>query len=196
MENPSETTNANKRIAAIDLGTNSFHAVLVDIYPDGSFRTVDKLKEMVILAEKGMENKLSEEAMQRGLDAMKRIKFLCDSMHVEEIIAFATSAIREATNGGDFIQRMKAESGIKVRAIPGSKEAALIGLAVQHSIALSEELVLMVDIGGGSVEFILGNNEEFLYSQSLKLGVARMAAKFVSNDPISKEEIKALKKTL
>lgn len=194
MENLSETVNANKRIAAIDLGTNSFHAVLVDIYPDGSFRTVDKLKEMVILAEKGMENKLSEEAMQRGLDAMKRIKFLCDSMHVEEIIAFATSAIREATNGGDFIQRMKAESGIKVRAISGSKEAALIGLAVQHSIALSEELVLMVDIGGGSVEFILGNNEEFLYSQSLKLGVARMAAKFVSHDPISKEEIKALKK--
>ena len=194
MENPSETVNANKRIAAIDLGTNSFHAVLVDIYPDGSFRTVDKLKEMVTLAEKGMENKLSEEAMQRGLDAMKRIKFLCDSMDVEEIIAFATSAIREATNGGDFIQRMKAESGIKVRAISGSKEAALIGLAVQHSIALSEELVLMVDIGGGSVEFILGNNEEFLYSQSLKLGVARMAAKFVSHDPISKEEFKALKK--
>ncbi|MFV9483726.1 HD domain-containing protein [Christiangramia sp. ASW11-125] len=194
MENPSETVNANKRIAAIDLGTNSFHAVLVDIYPDGSFRTVDKLKEMVILAEKGMDNKLSEEAMQRGLDAMKRIKFLCDSMHVEEIIAFATSAIREATNGGDFIQRMKAESGIKVRAISGSKEAALIGLAVQHSIALSEELVLMVDIGGGSVEFILGNNEKFLYSQSLKLGVARMAAKFVSHDPINKEEIKDLKK--
>ena len=140
MENTTTEQSPTKRIAAIDLGTNSFHAVLVDIYPDGSFRTIDKLKEMVILAEKGMENQLSEEAMQRGLDAMKRIKFLCDSQDVEEILAFATSAIREAKNGGDFIQRMKAEAGIKVRAISGKKEAELIGFAVRHSIALDDEI--------------------------------------------------------
>ena len=194
MENNTAEQTPTKRIAAIDLGTNSFHAVLVDIYPDGSFRTIDKLKEMVILAEKGMENQLSEEAMQRGLEAMKRIKFLCDSQEVEEIIAFATSAIREAKNGGDFIQRMKAEAGIKVRAISGQKEAELIGYAVRHSIALDEEMVLMVDIGGGSVEFIIGNNEKFVYHNSLKLGVARMAARFVANDPITKEEKKSLRK--
>ncbi|SDS28631.1 Ppx/GppA phosphatase family protein [Gramella sp. MAR_2010_147] len=183
-----------KRIAAIDLGTNSFHAVIVDIYPDGSFRTIDKLKEMVILAEKGMDKHLSEDAMQRGLDALKRIKVLCDSQQVEEILAFATSAIREAKNGGDLIQRIQEEIGIKARAIPGTKEAELIGYAIRHSIALNEEMVLMVDIGGGSVEFIIGNNEEFLYHKSLKLGVARMAARFVKTDPISKEEIKILRK--
>ncbi|MGA8854662.1 MAG: Ppx/GppA family phosphatase, partial [Christiangramia sp.] len=76
MENTSENTTPTKRIAAIDLGTNSFHAVLVDIYSDGSFRTIDKLKEMVILAEKGMDNYLSEDAMERGLEALQRIKFL------------------------------------------------------------------------------------------------------------------------
>ncbi|CAL68437.1 Ppx/GppA phosphatase family protein [Christiangramia forsetii] len=194
MENKSENSTSTKRIAAIDLGTNSFHAVLVDIYPDGSFRTIDKLKEMVILAEKGMDNHLSEEAIERGLDALKRIKFLCDSQEVEEILAFATSAIREAKNGGDFIQRMIDEVGIKARAIPGKMEAELIGLAVRHSIALDEEMVLMVDIGGGSVEFIIGNNQKFVYHNSLKLGVARMAAKFVSEDPITKDEIKNLKK--
>jgi len=194
MENISDNSTPTKRIAAIDLGTNSFHAVLVDIYPDGSFRTIDKLKEMVILAEKGMDNHLSEDAMQRGLDALKRIKFLCDSQQVEEIIAFATSAIREARNGGDFIQRMQDEADIKARAIPGTMEAELIGYAVRHSIALDEEMVLMVDIGGGSVEFIIGNNEKFLYHKSLKLGVARMAAKFVKTDPIVEEEIKALRK--
>ena len=183
-----------KRIAAIDLGTNSFHAVLVDIYPDGSFRTVDKLKEMVILAEKGMDHHLNEDAMERGLEALKRIKFLCDSHNVEEILAFATSAIREADNGGDFIQRMIDEVGIKARAISGKMEAELIGLAVRHTIALSEEMVLMVDIGGGSVEFIVGNNEGFVYVTSLKLGVARMAAHFVNEDPISKKEKKALRK--
>ncbi len=100
-----QITQPTKRIAAIDLGTNSFHAVLVDIYPDGSFRTIDKLKEMVILAEKGMDHYLSEEAMERGIDALRRIKFLCDSQNVEHILACATSAIREAKNGGDFIQK-------------------------------------------------------------------------------------------
>lgn len=191
MDNKTETS--TKRIAAIDLGTNSFHAVLVDIYPDGSFRIIDKLKEMVILAEKGMDNHLSEEAIQRGLDALKRIKFLCDSKHVEETLAFATSAIREAKNGGDFIQRMKDEVGINARAISGQMEAELIGLAIRHSIALDEEIVLMVDIGGGSVEFIIGNNQKFLYRKSSKLGVARMAAKFVETDPIIKKNIKALR---
>lgn len=192
MENTSAKSTPTKRIAAIDLGTNSFHAVLVDIYPDGSFRTIDKLKEMVILAEKGMDNHLSEDAMQRGLDALKRIKFLCDSQQVEEILAFATSAIREAKNGGDFIQRMQHEAGINARAIPGQLEAELIGYAVRYSISIDDKMVLMVDIGGGSVEFIIGNNEKFLYRKSLKLGVARMAAKFVTTDPIVEKEIKNL----
>ncbi len=193
MTNFSDNESPTKRIAAIDLGTNSFHAVLVDIYPDGSFRTIDKLKEMVILAEKGMDNHLSEDAMQRGLEALQRIKFLCDSQNVEEILAFATSAIREARNGGDFIQRMIDEVGIKARAISGKMEAEMIGFAIRHSIAMDEEMVLMVDIGGGSVEFIVGNVDEFIYYNSLKLGVARMAAKFVSQDPITNNEKEALR---
>ena len=188
-----DNTTPTKRIAAIDLGTNSFHAVLVDLYADGSYRTIDKLKEMVILAEKGMHHHLSEDAIQRGLDALKRIKFLCDSQGVEEILAYATSAIREAKNGGDFIQRAIDEVGIKARAISGKMEAEMIGYAVRHSVALDDEMVLMVDIGGGSVEFIVGNIHEFVYLNSFKIGVARMAAKFVENDPITSEEIKTLK---
>ncbi|MDT0642987.1 Ppx/GppA phosphatase family protein [Zunongwangia sp. F363] len=194
MSETSGNDQPTKRIAAIDLGTNSFHAVLVDIYPDGSFRTVDKLKEMVILAEKGLENRLSREAMDRGVEALKRIKFLCDSHKVENILAFATSAIREAENGGDFIHEVGEQVGIKVRAISGKMEAEMIGLAIRHSIVLGEEMVLMVDIGGGSVEFIIGNNKEFIYYNSLKLGVARMAANFVESDPIKKKEIQKLQK--
>lgn len=182
-----------KRIAALDLGTNSFHVVLVDIYSDGSFRTIDKLKEMVILAEKGMANRLSEAAMERGLAALKKIKILCDSQGVEKILAYATSAIREAENGGEFIQRMIDETGIKALAISGKMEAKLIGHAVRHAVSIDEEPVLMVDIGGGSVEFIVANKEEFFYSVSKKIGVARMAALFVDNDPITKAEIQKLK---
>jgi exopolyphosphatase/guanosine-5'-triphosphate,3'-diphosphate pyrophosphatase len=194
MTDNTSSSEPTKRIAAIDLGTNSFHAVLVDIYPDGSFRTVNKLKEMVILAEKGLEDRLSRAAMDRGLEALKRIKFLCDSHSVENILAYATSAIREAENGGDFIKEVGEQVGIRVRAISGKMEAEMIGLAIRHSIVLSEEMVLMADIGGGSVEFIIGNNKEFIYYNSLKLGVARMAAAFVKSDPIDEKDIKKLQK--
>ncbi|MDT0686796.1 Ppx/GppA phosphatase family protein [Autumnicola psychrophila] len=192
MNESTSNSEPTKRIAAIDMGTNSFHAVLVDIYPDGSFRTVDKLKEMVKLGEKGMDNYLSEEAMERGLEALKRIKFLCDRQNVEQILAYATSAIREAANGGDFIQQIIDEVGIKARAISGKMEAEMIAYAVKHGISLTEEMVLMVDIGGGSVEFIIGNKDESVYFTSLKLGVARMAAGFINSDPITEKEIAAL----
>ncbi|WBL24812.1 Ppx/GppA phosphatase family protein [Zunongwangia sp. HGR-M22] len=192
MANQNSQSQPTKRIAAVDLGTNSFHAVLVDIYPDGSFRTVNKLKEMVSLAEKGMEDRLSREAMDRGLEALKHIKFLCASHDVEQILAYATSAIREAKNGGDFIKEVADEVGIIVRAISGKMEAEMIGLAIKHSVVIEEEMVLMADIGGGSVEFIIGNQNEFIYYNSLKLGVARMAAAFIDADPIHKKTIKNL----
>lgn len=181
-----------KRIAAIDLGTNSFHAVIVDIYSDGSFRTVDDLKEMVELAKGGLGKRLAEPAFKRGINALKKIKVLCDSQGVEKILAYATSAIREAENGGEFVQKSIDEVGIKINAIPGSMEAELIGYAVQHGVKLDEYPVLMVDIGGGSVEFILGNNKEFFFLTSRKIGVSRMTDIFKPSDPISKENIETL----
>lgn len=193
MADSSSNGTPAKRIAAVDLGTNSFHAVLVDIYPDGSFRTVDKLKEMVILAEKGMSDRLGPQAMDRGISALKKIKILCDSQAVEEILAYATSAIREAKNGGEFIQRIIDEVGIKPLAISGKMEAELIGHAVKHAVSIGEKPVLIADIGGGSVEFIIANNQHFLFSASKKVGVARMATRFVDNDPISKTEIQSLR---
>jgi len=183
-----------KRIAAIDMGTNSFHTIIMDIYPDGSYRRMDKLKEMVLLAEKGMNNMLSEEAMNRGIKALEKIKFLCDNLEVEEILAYATSAIREAENGGDFIQRSIDEVGIKPLAISGEMEANLIGKAIQHAVALGDQPVLMIDIGGGSVEFIIGNKEEIFFNSSYKIGAARMATSIKQNDPATKKDIKELEK--
>lgn len=193
MAETAENDPVKKRIAALDLGTNSFHVILVDIYPDGSFRTVDKLKEMVHLAEGGMKNRLSKAAMNRGIAALKKIKMLCDSYNVEEILAYATSAIREAENGGLFIQRMIDEVHVKALAISGKKEADLIGQAIQHAVSLGSDPVLMVDIGGGSVELIIGNNHERFFSTSKKIGAARMAAQFVKHDPITDEEIGQLR---
>ena len=182
-----------KKIAAIDLGTNSFHVVVVEIMSDGSFRRIDDLKEMVVLAKEGIGRRLSPEAIDRGLSALQKIKILCDSYQVDEILAYATSAIREAENGGDFIQRSIDQVGIKIRAIPGSMEAELIGYAVQHGLSLDDKPVLMVDLGGGGVEFILGNKHEFHFLKSLKIGVSRMTDQFNPNDPISEEQIDLIK---
>lgn len=189
---PNNTIIAIKRIAAIDLGTNSFHAVIVDIFSDGSFRQVDDLKEMVELAKGGLGKRLAEPAFERGIEALRKIKVLSESYGAERILAYATSAIREAENGGEFIQKSIDELGIKIRAIPGSMEAELIGYAVQHGIRLDEKPVLMVDIGGGSVEFILGNNEQFFFLTSRKIGVSRMTDIFKPRDPITTEDIATL----
>lgn len=173
-----------QRIAAIDLGTNSFHAIIVDIYPDGSFLTVDKLKEMVFLAEKGFDNSLSMQAMQRGLDALMKIKTLCDRQNVEHILAYATSAIREAENGGEFIQTIIDKTGIKALAISGIMEADLIGHAVRHTLSLGNDPVLIIDIGGGSVEFIVSDKYSSRFLASYKIGVARIKSRFIDKDPI------------
>ncbi len=183
-----------KRLAAIDLGTNSFHVVIVDLYSDGSFRSIDDLKEMVELAKGGIGKRLNKAAFERGISALKKIKILCDSYQVDQILAYATSAIREAENGGDFIQTSIDEIGIKINAIPGVVEAELIGYAVQHGLKLSDEPVLVVDIGGGSVEFILLNNHHFKHLMSKKLGVSRMVDMFKPNDPIDEKGIHELEK--
>lgn len=185
----SKVTVPIKRLAAIDLGTNSFHAIIVDLYSDGSFRKVDDFKEMVQLAKGGLGKRLTEGAFSRGMKALKNIKVLCDSHNVEKILAYATSAIRESENGGEFIQDSIDRYDIKINAIPGSVEAELIGYAVQHGIKLSKDPVLMVDIGGGSVEFILGNATKFHFLTSKKIGVSRMTDIFKPTDPIEPEDI-------
>lgn len=190
MNMSSEINNRpTQRITAVDLGTNSFHAVIVDIYPDGSFRTIDKLKEMVLLGSSQKNNRLSEDAMERGLDALRKIKTLSDHQGAEKMLAYATSAIREAENGGTFIQRMIDELGLKAWAISGKMEAELIYHAVQHAIALDDKPVLMADVGGGSVEFIIGNRKQYYFLASKKIGVARMTNRFVEHDPIAADEI-------
>lgn len=181
-----------KRIAAIDIGTNSFHAIIVDVYSDGSFRTLDKLKEMVEMAKGGMGKRLSEGAFKRGLSALKNIKRLADSYECEKILAYATSAIREAENGGEFIQKSIDEVGIKMLAIPGRVEAELIGLAVRHGMKLTEKPALVADVGGGSVEFIIGNDSDFFYLASKKIGVSRMTEIFKPSDPITEDDIQKL----
>jgi len=192
MDDQQSAHTAHIRVAAIDLGTNSFHAVIVDVHPDGSYTVVDSLKEMVCLGKRGVGKRLSHEEMQIGLEALRKIKTLCDRQRVEKIIANATSAIREAKNGGDFVQLIIDELQIKIRAIPGTKEAELIGIAIQHGMALDDKPSLAMDIGGGSTEFVILNKRQLIHLESFKIGVSRMAADFVKSDPVKTPDIKVM----
>ncbi|HHP7237757.1 Ppx/GppA phosphatase family protein [Longibacter sp.] len=181
------------RICVIDLGTNSFHAVIVDAYPNGSYKVVDRMKEMVRLGQSGLSaNRLPEDAMERGLQALRRIHTLATGWDAREFLAYATSAIREARNGGDFIEQVKREVGLRIRPISGAQEAELIFLGVRRAVDMHEPS-LIVDIGGGSVEFIVYDGREVSFAQSYKLGAARMTERFVSTDPLSSDDVSALR---
>lgn len=184
------------RVCVIDLGTNSFHAIIVDAHPNGSYKVVDRLKEMVRLGQHGLDaNRLPEEAIERGLRALKRIKLLADGWGVREYMSFATSAIREAVNGGEFIQRAADELNLRIRPISGEQEAHHIFQGVRRAVEFAEPS-LLVDIGGGSVEFIVVDDDNEVFDVSLKLGAARMTERFVTTDPMSSEEQEELRSYL
>jgi exopolyphosphatase/guanosine-5'-triphosphate,3'-diphosphate pyrophosphatase len=135
---------------------------------------------------------LTRDAVERAMRALRRIKSLAEGSQVDEYLAFATSAIREAGNGGDFIRHVACEIGIDIRAIPGHFEAHLIYKGVREAVELPEP-TLIVDIGGGSTEFIVGTSEKALFEVSLKIGAARMTERFVTTDPVSREQVEDLR---
>lgn len=184
---------APARICVIDLGTNSFHAIIVDAYPNGAYKVVDRIKEMVRLGQRGLASGvLPDDAIARGLRALRRIHILARGWDVQEYLAFATSAIREAKNGGAFIRRVRKEIGLRIRAISGTQEAELIYKGVKRAVDMPEA-TLVVDIGGGSVEFIVSTSGGAVpYATSLKLGAARMTELFVASDPIAPDQQDAL----
>ena len=174
------------RIAAIDIGTNSIHMIVVRIRPDLSFEVVDREKEMVRLGAGGLDGReLTPSATAAAFQTLTRFKRLAESHQVDEIIAAATSAVREAENGGDFIARVRRETGIPVRVISGTEEARLIHRAAGYGVDMSEGPGVVIDIGGGSVEITLGTPHRMAMGRSFKAGVIRLTERFVKTDPLS-----------
>lgn len=181
------------RLAAIDMGTNSFHARFVLVPESGEPVLLDKTKIMVDLApKKGLGKPLSKQAMKRGLHALQTIKDESEILGMDHIMAYATSAIREASNGKEYLKKLEKETGIRGQIISGTREGELIALGIQGSVELDDEVVLGIDIGGGSVEFIFMNKQEIFAIHSKKLGVARMIKDFVTNDPVLPTELLAM----
>lgn len=176
------------KLAAIDIGTNSIHMIVVDVLQRRNFEIVDREKEMVKLgAGVFATNRLSDRAFDMGLETIQRYVQLADQLGVDEIITAATSAIREAQNGEAFLNQVVRRTKIAPRMISGKEEARLIFLAVRNAIAIADENALVFDIGGGSTEVVIGNQDQIHLGTSLKLGVLRLLDMSANQGPMGDE---------
>ena len=183
----------NNILAAIDIGTNSFHLVIAKIDSKNRFTVVTKTKEVVRLGNSSNDMKyISKESIERGVEALKRFKLICDSYNAE-IIAVATSATREALNKDEFLDRVFEETGIVINIVSGYEEARLIYLGVLQSLDIYKKKILLVDIGGGSTEFLVGKKGNVKIASSLKLGAVRLTRKFDLDDKVEKTDLKSSK---
>lgn len=182
----------NNRIAIIDLGTNTFHLLIVENKERGTI-LIHQNTIPVSLGEGGMKDgQIKLAAFERGLEALKQFKKEIELHQVTNIRALATSALRSASNGANFIEQVLSDTGIAIELIDGKREAELIYSGVRAAIPLKRHKSLIMDIGGGSVEFIICNQEQIFWKKSYDIGAARLMNQFHQSDPISKSDINAL----
>lgn len=181
------------KIAGIDIGTNTLRLLIAEFSSEGKYRTVDSGRHITRLGE-GLSSagRLKDEAIERALCVLKGYADKCSGSHVDSIYAVATSAVREAANGRDFIRRVKNETDIDVHVISGEEEARLTMLGVSSSLEISEHDALMMDIGGGSTEFIMVSQGYIEFRKSTDIGVVRFTEQYIKSDPPESKEIKLL----
>ncbi len=180
-----------KRIAVLDLGTNTFHLLISDVFTDRSTKKVFKSKIVVKLGEGGIHrNHIAEIPFKRGIVALKHYSEIILKHKVDKVYAFATSAIRSSVNGEEFVREVLKQTGIKVSVISGEEEARLICLGVRECLTMGDRPVLIMDIGGGSTEFIIADRSTIFARHSFNIGAARLLEMFKPSDPIKASEIK------
>ncbi|MEP6736190.1 MAG: exopolyphosphatase [Chryseolinea sp.] len=181
----------DKKIAIIDMGTNTFHLLIAEADTLG-YHITYRERLVVKLGKDGMlQGIITEQGTHRALLAMQSFKNTIDQQQVGRVYAFGTSALRNASNGEEVVHRIKSITGIEATIISGDLEAEFICMGVRAAMHL-EEPSLIMDIGGGSVEFIICDNENIYWKKSLEIGAQRLLEKFQKNDPITKEEMSAL----
>ena len=178
-------------LAVIDLGTNTFHLLIVDPVAGGGFRERLRLRKFVKLAEEGI-GYIGPAPFRRALDTLKEFRQLLDEYGVREVRAFGTAALRTASNGEALVAQGREATGIPILLISGDEEARLIHQGVALAVPLHARPDLIMDIGGGSVEFIIANRKQVLWTQSFSLGVAVLTQRFHQSDPIAPKEVQHL----
>lgn len=182
----------NSCIAAIDIGTNSFHLVIVEVQSDNSFKLLDKQREVIRLgSHKGEDlSVISEGEIEKAIDILKNYKMLAEH-YGASIRAVATSAVREAENKDKFVQAVKDKTGIEIEVVDGRTEAKLIFYGIKNAIDVEQKNVLCIDIGGGSSEFIYAENGNPVITESVKIGAVRLSKKFFPDFVLKKESVEA-----
>ncbi len=182
------------RLAAIDIGSNSIHMIVVAPEPNGGYRVLGREREMVRLGKSALgRGALSETAMRDGIEALLKMTTLASLKGARRVVAVATSAVREAANGEDFLARVKAQTGIEVQTLSGEDEARLIYRAVREVVDPGAAPAAVVDIGGGSTEWIATAGGRVELAVSLRLGSLRSAAS-LRGDPPPPEQIERLRR--
>jgi exopolyphosphatase/guanosine-5'-triphosphate,3'-diphosphate pyrophosphatase len=178
--------------AILDFGTNTFNLLIAE-RKDRGFNILLSSKQPVKLGRGGIQiNRITPDAMERGFVAINNHMETIRNYEVDEIRAFATSAIRNAANGEDFTEEVYRRFGFRTRIIQGEREAELIYKGVRQAVAFGEDNAMILDIGGGSIEFIICNKHGIVWKQSFELGMARLLEMYTLSDPITSEEIRAL----
>ena len=182
----------SRKVAILDLGTNTFH-ILIARVNGRSFHTLYREKIPVKIGDKGIsDGKISKEAWSRAMDSLYYIRELIERENIKDIYSIATSAIRNARNGNNFLADVKDRIGFDIITIDGDTEADYIYHGVRLGINLGLEPVLIMDIGGGSVEFIIGNSSAIFWKQSFEIGVQRLFDRYHIHDPLKKQDISKL----
>lgn len=183
------------RKAVIDIGSNTINLVIGEL-AHGKLNLLLDAKNHAKLAKGGINQKqMTPEALQRGYDAISSHLKQCKKYEVapENIVSFATATIRDTSNGQEFVDSVKEKFALHIEIIDGQREAELIYKGVEHGFPISEKNILILDIGGGSNEFILASNKGIKWKHSFQLGVSRMLEKFNPSEPIKKTEISTIK---
>ncbi len=184
------------KIAVLDLGTNTFNLLIHQIDGDG-FSILHKDKIAVKLGEGGINQGIIQPAaFERGLDAIEQHLNTSSQFEVDKVIAFGTSALRSAKNGNEFKASVKQQLNLEIEIIDGNREAELIYKGVKKTGLLSESPCLIMDVGGGSTEFIIGNKSEIFWKRSYPIGAARLLDQFKHEEPILPSEIKNIQNYL
>lgn len=189
-EQLAETASDDSLLAAIDLGSNSFHVVIARL-SQGELSTVDIMSEKVQLAADIDSNKrLSFEAMERGLACLRRFSQLLSDLPRDAVKIVATSALRESSNSYIFTEQAEKILGVPIEIIAGREEARLIYLGVSHTLANTTGARLVIDIGGGSTECIIGEHFEPLEMESLHMGCVSYTGRFFNNGAINEKNFR------
>ncbi|HVV36565.1 MAG TPA: Ppx/GppA phosphatase family protein [Acidimicrobiales bacterium] len=172
------------RIAALDLGSNSFHLIVVEAHADGHFETLLREKDVLRLAESvATTHRIPPDKVDAAIESISRMRAHGEAIGVDEWVVYATSALREAENGAEVVDLIEQETGVGIQVITGLDEARLIFAAVRASVLIDKPPAVCIDQGGGSLEVSVGDASGMLWATSLKLGAARLTAEFMTSDP-------------